>query len=72
MIDQSNDRKVHSIPKARASNDTVEYYIIYDDQINKNIGEYVPDSQLTNTEKEYIAQNRDKIRFLRNKPLNIK
>ena len=72
MIDQSNDRKVHSIPKARASNDTVEYYIIYDDQINKNVGEYVPDSQLTNTEKEHIAQNKDKIRFLRNKPVKIK
>ena len=47
---------------------TTEYYIIYQDQVNKNIGEYVPENNLTKTEKNYIQQHKDKIRITRHTP----
>jgi hypothetical protein len=56
---------VHSIPKARTEKGITEYYIIYDDQPNKNTGVYVPEPNLTSTEKRFIELNKDKIRFMR-------
>jgi hypothetical protein len=61
------DRIIHDIPKARRVDNKIEYYIIYADQINLKIGQYVPETELTKTEKEYVHQNSDKIRFMRKK-----
>lgn len=64
-IDPVIDRAVHSVPKARTENGQLEYYIIYEDQLNKNAGTYIPECKLTVTEKCFIEQNKDKIRFMR-------
>ena len=70
--DDSTARNVHSIPKARKTKNGFEYYIIYEDQINKNIGEYVPENKLTQNEKAYIEMRKDKIRVMRHTPrINI-
>ena len=68
MSDCEIEREVHNIPKARKINNTVEYYIIYQDQVNKNIGEYVTENKLTNTEKNYIQQHKDNIRIMHHTP----
>ena len=62
-------RNVHSIPKARKTKNELEYYIIYEDQINKNVGEYVLENKLTQNEKAYINIHKDKIRVLRHTPI---
>jgi hypothetical protein len=59
------DRAVYSIPKARTEKGLTEYYVIYDDQPNRNTGVYVPEPNLTPTEKRFIELNKDKIRFMR-------
>jgi hypothetical protein len=59
------DRAVYSIPKARTEKGVTEYYIIYDDQPNKSTGVYVPEPNLTPTEKLFIDQHKDEIRFMR-------
>ena len=70
--DDSTARNVHSIPKARKTKNGFEYYIIYEDQINKNIGEYVPENKLSQNEKAYIEVHKDKIRVMRHTPrINI-
>ena len=70
--DDSTARNVHSIPKARKTKNGFEYYIIYEDQINKNIGEYVPENKLIQNEKAYIEMHKDKIRVMRHTPrINI-
>jgi hypothetical protein len=43
-------------------------YIIYDDQIDKNVGKYVTEKDLTHTEREFVFFNRDSIKFLRRAP----
>jgi hypothetical protein len=58
-------RIIHKIPKARTIKNVIEYYIIYDDQQNKLVGEYIPENKLNNYEKEYISKNSDKIIFMR-------
>ena len=70
--DDSADRNVHNILKARKTKEGLEYYIIYEDQINRSIGEYVPENKLTQTEKAYIELHKDKIRIMRHTPkINI-
>ena len=68
VTEHSPERTVFSVPKARKGKDFVEYYIIYNDQINKKVGEYIPECNLTDTEKNFIEQNKDKIRFMRKIP----
>ena len=67
--DDSTARNVHSIPKARKTNNGLEYYIIYEDQINKNVGEYVLENKLTQNEQVYIEMHKDKIHVLRHTPI---
>ena len=62
------DKPVHSIPKATISDGTIFYYIIYEDQEHKTIGRYVKENEFSETEKRYIEENKDNIRFLRYKP----
>ena len=70
--DDSTARNLHSIPKARKTKNGFEYYIIYKDQSNKKIGEYVPENKLTQNKKAYIEMHKDKIRILRHLPrINI-
>ena len=66
-IEINPDKPVHSIPKATISDGTKFYYIIYEDQDNKTIGQYVKENELSETEKRYIEENKDNIRFLRYK-----
>ena len=69
---ESTDRDVHNITKARKTKNGLEYYIIYEDQINKDLGLYVPENKLTPTERAYIDLNKDKIRVMRHQPkINI-
>ena len=62
---ESTDRDVHSIPKARKTKTGLEYDIIHEDQINKHLGLYVPENKLTPTAKAYIDLNKDIIRVIR-------
>ncbi len=59
-------RPIHAIPKARKINNTMFYYIIYDDQENKNLGDYISENKLNAQEKDYVEQNKDKIKIMRN------
>ena len=68
MSDCETEREVHNIPKARKMNNTIKYSIIYQDQVNKNIGEYVLENKLTKTEKNYIQQHKNDIRIMRHTP----
>jgi hypothetical protein len=44
------DRKVYAIPKAfTIDNETSYMYIIYEDQIDRNVGRYVNEKDLTHT-----------------------
>jgi hypothetical protein len=63
-----NQRLIYSVPKARLIDKTTYYYIIYDDQPNKNIGRYVDENELSENELKYVKENRNKIKFLRSKP----
>jgi heat shock protein HspQ len=63
-----SQRPIHSIPKARLINKTTYYYIIYDDQQNKKVGQYISENDLSKDEHKYIAENKNKIIFLRSKP----
>jgi heat shock protein HspQ len=63
-----SQRPIHSIPKARLINTTTYYYIIYDDQQNKKVGQYISENDLSKDEHKYIAENKNKIIFLRAKP----
>ena len=63
--EHSPERSVFNVPKAIQDKDTVEYYIIYNDQINKKVGEYIPECNLTNIEKKFIEKIKKKIRFMR-------
>ena len=70
--DDSTARNVHSILKFRKTKNDLEYYIIYEDQINKNVGKYVPENMLSQNAKAYIEIHKDKIRVLRHTPrMNI-
>jgi hypothetical protein len=62
------DRAVHSIPKGRIVQGTKFYYIIYSNQDNLNIGQFICESDLTQTEKEYIRLHESEIRMLRHTP----
>ncbi len=68
VTDHMQERLVHSIPKARKTNNVTEYYIIYDDQVNKEVGQYISENELTATERAFIEQNKDNIRFMRRAP----
>ena len=68
VTDHMQERLVHSIPKARKTNNVTEYYLIYDDQVNKEVGEYISESELTATKRTFIEQNKDNIRFMRRAP----
>jgi hypothetical protein len=48
------DRQVHAIPKAFTMDNETSYYIIYEDQIDKNVGKYVNEKDLTHTEREFV------------------
>ena len=65
---ESTERDVHSILKARKTKNVLEYYIIYEDQVNKKLGLYVPENKLTPTERAYIDLNKDKIRVMSHQP----
>jgi hypothetical protein len=62
------ERRVYDISKCVTSKEGTKYYIIYDDQENKKIGEYIDEKNLNDTEREYIKNNIDKIRTIRSKP----
>jgi hypothetical protein len=62
------DRQVYAIPKAFTMNNETSYYIIYEDQIDKNVGKYVNEKDLSHTEREFVFFNKDSIKFLRRTP----
>ena len=62
-MDISVYRQIHYIPKARKINGTVQYYIIYQDQTNKKIGNFIPETDLNTHEKHYIKDHKDKIKM---------
>ena len=64
-MDISVYRQIHDVPKARKINNTVWYYIIYEDQRNKNIGNLIPENDLNVYEKQYIENHKDKIKMMR-------
>ena len=61
-------RPIHSISKGRKVGNIIEYYVIYADQINQTTGQYVSEKDLTDTERKYIENNKDKIRIMRHVP----
>jgi hypothetical protein len=67
-----NDREIHAVPKARKLRDgSFQYYIIYKNQPNLNIGVYIDESKLSSTEKEFIEQNKSSIKIMRHMPKDI-
>jgi hypothetical protein len=62
------DRQVYAIPKALTMDNVTSYYIIYKDQIDKNVGKYGNEKDLTHTEREFVFFNKDSIKFLRRAP----
>jgi hypothetical protein len=65
-------RPIYSIPKAKLIDKTTYYYIIYVDQLNKKVGQYISENDLSKEERKYIAENKSKIIFLRAKPKAMK
>ena len=60
---------MHNIPKVSKTKIGLEYYIIYEDQINKNIGEYVPTNKPAQTKKAYIEVHNDNTCVMRHTPI---
>ena len=65
LIDIEAQRPIHSISKGQKVGNIIEYYVIYANQINQTIGQYVSEKDLTGTERKYIENNKDKIRIMR-------
>ena len=61
-------KPIQSISKGRKVGNIIEYYVIYADQINQTIGQYVAEKDLTDTKRKYIENNKDKIRIMRHIP----
>ena len=61
-------RPIHSISKRRKVGYIIGYYVIYTDQINQTIDQYVSEKDLTDTERKYIENNKDNIRIMTHVP----